>query len=113
MSVGSSAVLLCDEETAYKLSDDPIRFWIAAGSHTLRTADRRHMEIPLLPNERDNAEIKKQYKELYGDEKIERYPGFTGFLASRMSAYYAYANRIADGLGIGLEPWIPDDLNGA
>ena len=23
-------------------------------------------------------------------------------------AYYAYANRIADGLGIGLEPWITD-----
>jgi uncharacterized peroxidase-related enzyme len=24
-------------------------------------------------------------------------------------AYYAYANRIADGLGITLEPWITDD----
>ncbi len=24
-------------------------------------------------------------------------------------AYYAYANRIADGLGIILEPWITDD----
>ena len=23
--------------------------------------------------------------------------------------YYAYANRIADGLGIPLEDWIPDD----
>ena len=23
-------------------------------------------------------------------------------------SYYAYANRIADGLGIPLEPWIPD-----
>lgn len=22
-------------------------------------------------------------------------------------SYYAYANRIADGLGVGLEPWIP------
>ena len=28
-------------------------------------------------------------------------------------AYYAYANRIADGLGIGLEPWIPDDVTEA
>lgn len=26
-----------------------------------------------------------------------------------VTAYYAYANRIADGLGIELEPWIPDD----
>ena len=24
-------------------------------------------------------------------------------------AYYAYANRIADALGVQLEPWIPDD----
>ena len=24
-------------------------------------------------------------------------------------AYYAYANRLADGLGIGLEEWISDD----
>ena len=23
-------------------------------------------------------------------------------------AYYAYANRIADGLGVEAEPWIPD-----
>jgi acetyl-CoA C-acetyltransferase len=90
MSVGSAAVLLCDEDTAYKLTDDPIRFYIAAGSHTLRTADRRHMEIPLLPNEKDNPEILKQYEELYGKGASEPYPGFTGFLASRMSAYYAY-----------------------
>jgi len=26
-------------------------------------------------------------------------------------AYYAYANRIADGLGIGIEEWIPDDAD--
>ncbi len=25
-----------------------------------------------------------------------------------VTAYYAYANRIADGLGIEVEPWIPD-----
>jgi len=24
-------------------------------------------------------------------------------------AYYAYANRIADGLGITIEPWVQDD----
>jgi hypothetical protein len=48
------------------------------------------MEIPLLPNERDNAAVKKAYKAMYGNEKTERYPGFTGFLAARMAAYYAY-----------------------
>lgn len=26
-----------------------------------------------------------------------------------VTAYYAYANRIADGLGIPLEDWIPED----
>lgn len=25
------------------------------------------------------------------------------------TAYYAYANRIADGLGVQLESWLPDD----
>ncbi|MCU0662337.1 MAG: thiolase domain-containing protein [Myxococcota bacterium] len=92
MSVGASCALLCDEETAYKLSDNPMRFWIAGGSHTLRTADRRHMEIPLLPNERDNKEIAKLYHELKGGDKGggEKYPGFTGFLAARMAAHYAY-----------------------
>ncbi len=26
-----------------------------------------------------------------------------------VTAYYAYANRVADGLGVQVEPWIPDD----
>ena len=26
-----------------------------------------------------------------------------------VTAYYAYANRVADGLGISLEDWIPED----
>ena len=26
-----------------------------------------------------------------------------------VTAYYAYANRVADGLGISIESWIPDD----
>lgn len=28
---------------------------------------------------------------------------------AEVTAYYAYANRIADGLGVPLEAWIPDD----
>lgn len=28
---------------------------------------------------------------------------------AEVTAYYAYANRIADGLGIETESWIPDD----
>jgi acetyl-CoA C-acetyltransferase len=90
MSVGASCAILCDEKTAYELTDNPMRIYVTAGSHTLRTADRRHMSIPLLPNEVDNAAVKRQYGELYGDAHTERYPGFTGFLAARMAAYYAY-----------------------
>ena len=28
---------------------------------------------------------------------------------AEVAGYYAYANRIADGLGIPLEEWVPDD----
>jgi len=30
-----------------------------------------------------------------------------------VTAYYAYANRVADGLGVELEPWIPQDADQA
>lgn len=87
MSVGSASMLLCSEEMAYKLTDKPCQLFIAGGSHTLRVADRRHMEIPLLPNE--NAEM---YKELMNEIKAqgECWPGFESFLASRFAAYLAY-----------------------
>lgn len=86
MSVGSACGIVCDEKTAYEITDKPLRIYIAAGSHTLRVADRRNMKIPLLPNEKPN-----QYDDL--NKRFPgagRYPGFTGFLAARMSAYYAY-----------------------
>jgi len=86
MSVGAACAILCDKETAYQLSDNPQLIWVAAGSHTLRAADRRDMAIPLLPNEHEG-----QYDDL-GEEFPggDRYPGFTGFLAARMAAYYGY-----------------------
>ena len=86
MSVGAGCAILADKETAYALTDTPQLIYVTAGSHTLRVADRRPMEIPLLPNEKDD-----QYKDL-GREFPggDRYPGFTGFLAARVAAYYAY-----------------------
>jgi len=90
MSVGAACVIVCDEATAIKLTrntkNKPLRIWVGAGSHTLRPADRRDMEIPLLPNETPD-----QYKDI--GERFpggDRYPGFTGFLAARMAAYYGY-----------------------
>jgi len=86
MSVGAACAILCDEKTAYELTDNPLLVYVAAGSHTLRVADRRNMDIPLLPNE-----VADQYNDL-GDRFPggDRYPGFTGFLAARMAAYYSY-----------------------
>jgi len=90
MSVGAACAIICDEATAQKIAKNaphkPLRIWVAAGSHTLRPADRRDMAIPLLPNE-----TAEQYKDL--GERFpggDRYPGFTGFLAARMASYYGY-----------------------
>ncbi len=83
MSTGAASMLLCDEKTAYKLTDNPCEVFIAGGSHTLRVADRRPQEIPLLPHE-----TKDMYKDLM--KPGFRYPGFESFLASRMAAWFAY-----------------------
>ena len=83
MSVGASGVLLCSEDLAFKLSDKPCRMYIAGGSHTLRVADRRHMEIPLLPHEEPGM-----YDALLAESG--RWPGFESFLAARFAAYLAY-----------------------
>ena len=90
MSVGAACAVICDEKTALKLTkgtkNKPLRIWVAAGSHTLRPACRRPMQIPLLPNETE-----EMYSDL--DERFpgyNRYPGFTSFLGTRMSAWYGY-----------------------
>jgi acetyl-CoA C-acetyltransferase len=87
MSVGSAGVLLCSEELAYKLTDNPVKLYTAGGSHTLRTGDRRPMQIPLLPNE-----TASDYEKLYADmEKQDgRWPGFESFAATRFAAYLTY-----------------------
>lgn len=87
MSVGAASVLICDEKTAFELTDNPTRIYIAGGSHTLRVSDRRDMEIPLLPHE-DAA----QYEKLYGEIKTHdgRWPGFESFLAARFASWLTY-----------------------
>ncbi len=83
MTAGSAAVLLCGEDLAYKLTDKPCRVYIAGGSHTLRVADRRHMDIPLLPHEEPGM-----YDALL--KESSRWPGFESFLAARFAAYLTY-----------------------
>ena len=83
MTAGSASLLLCDEEMAYKLSDNPCELFICGGSHTLRVADRRPMEIPLLPHEEPGM-----YDGLLKENP--RYPGFESFLASRFASWLTY-----------------------
>ena len=81
MSTGAAALVLASEEMAHQLCDDPIRLTaICSGTHTLRTADRRNMEVLRLPNEPPD---------LYADHDRD-WPGFTSFLAARTAAYLAY-----------------------
>jgi acetyl-CoA C-acetyltransferase len=84
MTDGAACMLLCDEKTAYKLSAKPVELNIAGGSHTLRVADRRDMNIPLLPNEDPGLYDGMRKKE------GARWPGFESFAASRFAAYFAY-----------------------
>ncbi len=85
MSVGAAILLLCDEKVAYELTDNPIQITACCGgTHTLRTADRRHMPILLLPNETEET-----YKDYFKGNRHD-WPGFSSFLAARMAAYLAY-----------------------
>jgi acetyl-CoA C-acetyltransferase len=81
MSTGAAVLILADEETAHQMTDHPVKLSaICSGTHTLRTADRRPMEVLRLPHEPEDL-----YKN-YGHD----WPGFSSFLAARMAAYLAY-----------------------
>ncbi len=85
MSVGAAVLLLADEQTAFALTDHPVQLAaICGGTHTLRTADRRHLPILRLPNEPEDL-----YADYFSDRR-EQWPGFSSFLAARMAAYLAY-----------------------
>ena len=57
-----------------------------------------------LTNEPKNMEIQDIYKlreVIFSDRDI--------LDIVEVTAYYAYANRLADGLGVAIEDWISDD----
>ena len=79
MSDGAAAVILADEDTAFKLCDKPVQITgIGTGTDCMRMADRPHDDVILLPHEE-----KKNYKNL-------KYPGVHSFRAGRMAAKTAY-----------------------
>jgi len=89
MSVGAACVIVADEDAIEEFEKENIKIQpvkvigIHGGSDTLRTADRRPMDINeyLLPNET---------QETYKNRMVD-YPGFTAFRAARFAAMKAYA----------------------
>lgn len=89
--------LLRDDELADAIESD----WETAGISNKRKAMLAYA-VKLTKTPADMAEV---------DVAELRRHGFTDtdiLHIVEVTAYYAYANRIADGLGIPLEDWIPD-----
>ncbi|HLO10103.1 MAG TPA: thiolase domain-containing protein, partial [Desulfobacteria bacterium] len=79
MSDGAATCILADEETAFKLTDHPVKITgVGTGTDMMRMADRPHGEVILAPNEK---------KSDYGNLK---YPGVHSFRAGRSAGLQAY-----------------------
>ena len=79
MSDGAAVAVLCSEEVAEKLCDNPVRvLGVGKGSDAMRMADRPHGKVPLLKHEEASW-----YKHL-------KYPGVHSFRAGRTACKMAY-----------------------
>ncbi len=75
--------------------------WTAAGLSPKRTAMLRYaVKLTESPAAVNDADVDALREAGFGDRDI--------LDITEVVAYYAYANRIADGLGISAEPWIND-----
>ena len=73
-----------------------------AGVSEKRLAMLRYaMKLTVTPGEVDESDVESLRDVGFTDTDVLHIAEVVG--------YYAYANRIADGLGIPLEDWIPDD----
>lgn len=87
-----------DDELLERIERD----WRSAGLDPKRTAMLEYAEkLTLRPAgvTRDDVEALRAVR--FSDEDILH--------ICEVVSYYAYVNRIADGLGVELEPWIPQD----
>lgn len=90
--------LLRDDDLARRIEDD----WETAGLSERRVAMLRYaVELTLRPAEVSAEDVESLRQAGFADIDILH--------IAEVAAYYAYANRIADGLGIPLEDWIPED----
>jgi acetyl-CoA C-acetyltransferase len=79
MSDGAATCILADEETAFKLTDRPVKITgVGTGTDMMRMSDRPHGDVLLAPNER-----KSDYRDL-------KYPGVHSFRAGRSAGLQAY-----------------------
>jgi uncharacterized peroxidase-related enzyme len=89
--------LLRDDDLAQRIEDD----FETAGLSDKRLAMLRYaLKLSMSSKSVDKSDVEKMRQVGFSDTDILHIAEVTG--------YYAYANRIADGLGIPLEDWIPD-----
>jgi len=89
--------LLRDDELADAIEAD---FEFADISDKRKTMLRYAMKLTKTPAAVDESDIELLRGQDFSDTDILH--------IAEVTAYYAYANRIADGLGIPLEDWIPE-----
>jgi uncharacterized peroxidase-related enzyme len=89
--------LLRDDDLAQRIEDD----FETAGLSDKRLAMLRYaLKLSMSSKSVDKSDVENMRQVGFSDTDILHIAEVTG--------YYAYANRIADGLGIPLEDWIPD-----
>lgn len=89
---------LRDDELAARVEAD----WENAGLSDKRIAMLRYaVKLTRDPGSMIEADVQSLRVEGFTDTDILH--------IAEITAYYAYANRIADGLGIPLEGWIPEE----
>jgi uncharacterized peroxidase-related enzyme len=90
--------LLKDDALLAAVEDD----WRAAGVSPKRKAMLSYSEkLTLRPWDVTETDVAMLREEGFTDRDILDIAEVVG--------YYAYVNRIADGLGVSLESWLPDD----
>ena len=90
--------LLRDDELADRIESE----FEKAGLSEKRLAMLRYaVKLTRTPGEMEKADVRSLRDVGFTDTDILHIAEVVG--------YYAYANRIADGLGIPLEDWIPED----
>lgn len=90
--------LLRDDDLADRIEED----WRSAGLDERRSEMLRYaVKLTRAPQEMVEDDVESLRRVGFSDTDILH--------IAEVTAYYAYANRIADGLGIPLEDWIPDN----